>query len=68
MAVAVLLEDSAAVSGVFLAASCLWLAQVTGNTMYDALGSIAIGGVDHRCAVLHNEMSCLLTSCMVSQS
>ena len=44
MAVAVLLEDSAAVSGVFLAAFCLWLAQVTGNTMYDALGSVAIGG------------------------
>ena len=44
-AVAVLLEDSAAVGGVFLAGSALLLAHLTGNTMYDAIGSISIGGV-----------------------
>ena len=43
-AVAVLLEDSAAVSGVILAATCLGLAHFTGNPVYDALGSIGIGG------------------------
>lgn len=43
-AVAVLLEDSAAVSGIFLAGGFLWLAYTTGNPMYDAMGSMAIGG------------------------
>lgn len=43
-AVAVLMEDSASVAGVFLAASAIGLAQFTGNVIYDALGSITIGG------------------------
>ena len=43
-AVTVLLEDSAAITGVLLAASMLGLAQYTGNTLYDAIGSIGIGG------------------------
>ena len=43
-AVAVLMEDSAAVSGVLIAASCLGLAHYTGNAIYDAIGSISIGG------------------------
>ena len=43
-AVTVLLEDSAAVTGVVMAASMLGLAQYTGNTVYDAIGSIGIGG------------------------
>ena len=38
------MEDSAAVAGVFLAASALGLAHFTGNTVYDAIGSISIGG------------------------
>lgn len=44
-AVTVLLEDSAAVTGVVMAASMLGLAQYTGNTVYDAIGSIGIGGL-----------------------
>ena len=36
-AVTVLLEDSAAVSGVLLAAASLGLAHHTGNTVYDAI-------------------------------
>jgi zinc transporter 9 len=44
-AVTVLLEDSAAITGVLLAASMLGLAQYTGNTLYDAIGSIGIGGL-----------------------
>ena len=44
-AVAVLLEDSAAVTGVLLAATALGLSQITGNSVYDAIGSIAIGGI-----------------------
>lgn len=43
-AVAVLLEDSAALVGVLLASGCLGLASHTGNYMFDALGSITIGG------------------------
>lgn len=44
-AVAVLLEDSAAVTGVILAATALGLSHITGNSIYDAIGSIAIGGL-----------------------
>ena len=43
-AVAVLLEDSAAVTGLLLASGCLGLASYTGNMIYDAIGSISIGG------------------------
>lgn len=39
----VLLEDSAAVLGLILAASGIGLAHVTGDARYDALGSVAIG-------------------------
>lgn len=46
-AVAVLVEDSAAVVGVFLAGSAIALTHFTGNVIYDAIGSISIGG---RCA------------------
>lgn len=45
-AVAVLLEDSAAVAGLLLAAGCLGLTSYTGNIIYDAIGSISIGGMD----------------------
>ena len=44
-AVAVLMEDSAAVAGVFLAGSALALTHYTGNVVYDAIGSITIGGM-----------------------
>ena len=44
-AVAVLLEDSAAVAGVFIAGGFLGLSYITGNSMYDALGSMTIGGM-----------------------
>ena len=43
-AVAVLAEDGAAVAGLLIAASCLGLTSYTGNGVYDAIGSIAIGG------------------------
>ena len=43
-AVTVLLEDSAAIAGVLLAAATLGLAHHTGNTVYDAIGSLGIGG------------------------
>ena len=38
------MEDSAAVAGVFIAAAALGLAHYTGSTVYDSMGSIAIGG------------------------
>lgn len=43
-AVAVLMEDSAAVGGVFIAAGALGMVHMTGNAVYDAIGSISIGG------------------------
>lgn len=43
-AVAVLLEDSAAVTGIILATTAIGLSHITDNSVYDAIGSIAIGG------------------------
>jgi len=42
MAVAVLLEDAAAVFGVMIAASCIGLFILTGNPIWDAIGSLLI--------------------------
>jgi hypothetical protein len=42
---AVLLEDSVAVVGVGVAAGAIALTHVTGNPMYDAAGSIAVGSM-----------------------
>ena len=42
MAVAVLLEDAAAVFGVIIASSCIGLFVLTGNPIWDAVGSILI--------------------------
>jgi zinc transporter 9 len=42
---AVLLEDSVAVVGVGVAAGAIGLTHVTGNPMYDAVGSIAVGSM-----------------------
>ena len=42
-AVAVLLEDSAAVVGVAIAGLCLSLATYQGHIVYDSIGSICIG-------------------------
>ncbi|XP_012566700.1 proton-coupled zinc antiporter SLC30A9, mitochondrial isoform X1 [Hydra vulgaris] len=44
-AVAVLLEDGAAVLGVLIATASIGLTVYTGNPVYDACGSIAIGGL-----------------------
>ncbi len=41
----VLLEDAAAVLGVMVAAGCMGLTSLTGNPMYDSIGSIAIGAI-----------------------
>ncbi|KAF8791416.1 proton-coupled zinc antiporter SLC30A9, mitochondrial-like [Argiope bruennichi] len=41
----VLLEDIAAVFGIFIAAGCMSLTSYTGLPIYDAAGSLAIGGV-----------------------
>ncbi|MBK9973798.1 MAG: cation diffusion facilitator family transporter [Planctomycetes bacterium] len=42
---AVLLEDGIACGGVIVALVGIGLAQVTGNPLFDALGSIAVGGL-----------------------
>lgn len=43
-AVTVLLEDGAAVAGVMLATACLGLTSYTGSPVFDAIGSVMIGG------------------------
>ena len=40
---AVLMEDSAAVAGVFLATTSILLTHFTGSVVYDAVRSITIG-------------------------
>jgi zinc transporter 9 len=42
MGVAVLLEDAAAVLGVLIALSCIGMYQLTGNPIWDSIGSIII--------------------------
>uniref|UniRef100_A0A8C9DTD1 Proton-coupled zinc antiporter SLC30A9, mitochondrial n=1 Tax=Prolemur simus TaxID=1328070 RepID=A0A8C9DTD1_PROSS len=39
----VLLEDTAAVLGVIIAATCMGLTSITGNPLYDSLGSLGVG-------------------------
>ncbi|XP_073464612.1 proton-coupled zinc antiporter SLC30A9, mitochondrial isoform X2 [Aquarana catesbeiana] len=39
----VLMEDAAAVLGVMMAASCMGLTSLTGNPLYDSLGSLGVG-------------------------
>ncbi|BDA46259.1 Zinc transporter 9 [Coccomyxa sp. Obi] len=41
--VAVMLEDGAAVAGLVIAGASTWAVHLTGNAVYDALGSITIG-------------------------
>ncbi len=43
--VAVLLEDGGAVAGLGIAALCTALTHWTGNAIFDALGSVAVGGL-----------------------
>ncbi|KAI6649360.1 Zinc transporter 9-like [Oopsacas minuta] len=43
--VAVLLEDSVSVLGVLTAGTCLTLTYATGSHVYDAIGSVCIGGL-----------------------
>lgn len=47
-AVTVLLEDGAAVTGVILATGCLGLTSYTGSTVFDAIGSVLIGGMSDK--------------------
>lgn len=39
----VLLEDTAAVAGVIIAAGCMALSQYSGNPLYDAVGCLLVG-------------------------
>ena len=41
----VIVEDSAALVGLLIAFTGVWLSETTGNPLYDAIASIAIGGL-----------------------
>eukprot|EP00939_MAST-03C_sp_MAST-3C-sp1_P003894 g3894.t1 len=43
--VAVMLEDGAAVAGVFIAGCGITLTHITGNVIFDAVGTVAVGGL-----------------------
>jgi len=43
--VAVVAEDAAAVGGCVIAAAALTATQLSGNSMFDAAGSVAVGGL-----------------------
>ena len=43
--VAVVAEDAAAVSGCVIAAAALAATQITGSSVWDAAGSVAVGGL-----------------------
>lgn len=42
------MEDGAAVTGVILATGCLGLTSYTGSTVFDAIGSVLIGGMSDK--------------------
>lgn len=52
-AVTVLLEDGAAVTGLMLATGCLGLTSYTGSPVFDAMGSVIIGGSDNKFKISH---------------
>ena len=55
---AILMEDSAALAGVLLAGSALTLTHLTGSVIYDAMGSITIGGrqtIIRGCGCMHHQ-------------
>ncbi|KAK9843181.1 hypothetical protein WJX74_008221 [Apatococcus lobatus] len=43
--IAVMMEDAAAVAGLFLAGISTWLAHSTGQSFYDAIGTISVGAL-----------------------
>ncbi len=67
MAMTVLLEDGASLAGIAIAATCIGLTHATGIAMFDALGSLMIGGLLGGVALYLISMSdeviflCLLT-------
>ena len=71
-AVAVLVEDGAAVAGLLIAASCLGLTSYTGNVVYDAVGSIAIGGTDSihvpKCPIVSMQIVQYISRCLFKES
>jgi zinc transporter 9 len=66
--VAVLLEDSAAIIGLVIATACTGLTYVTGNVVYDGIGSILIGGLLGATAVFlirKNTMYAIAIACPI---
>lgn len=63
-AVTVMLEDGAAVAGVMLATGCLGLTSYTGSPVFDAMGSVMIGGTDYS---YQNKAQALISSWTCTQ-
>lgn len=59
----VILEDTAAVAGVGIAAACMALTMYTGSPIPDALGSLAIGGLLGTLRACHNICDILFLLC-----
>ncbi len=63
MAMTVLLEDGASLAGIAIAATCIGLTHATGIAMFDALGSLMIGGLLGGVALYLISTSDTLISC-----
>jgi zinc transporter 9 len=62
MSVAVMMEDGTSVAGVAIAAASIAASDVTGNPLYDALGTLAVGGLLAAAAswLIHKNLSVLV--------
>ena len=57
----VAVEDTAALLGIGVAAAGIFLTDITGNTVYDAIISITVGGLDGICTFLGKGKSRIVT-------
>lgn len=64
--IAVMLEDGGAVAGLLIAGTCTSMVYLTGNTVYDAIGSICVGTLLGAIAIflVQRNRSLLLGTCV----
>ena len=70
MSVAVLVEDSAAVTGVVIAGAAITASYLTGNPLYDSIGTLTVGALMAGCAafIIRRNMRDLVGKAMPKKS